>query len=97
VELLEDVAVSLAPVDKVRANQMLRKLKGYPLLNGFRGAAPANVDVLADMLCRLSELGVDLSDEIAEIDVNPVIVDAQGGIAVDALVVRSAGAPAGVQ
>ncbi len=90
VELLKDVAVALAPIDRQRARAMIESLKGYPLLSGFRGSRPVNVDALADMMCRLSELGVDLAAEIGEIDVNPVILDAKDGIAVDALVIRRA-------
>ena len=95
VELLKDVAVALAPVDLRRARDLIRSLKGYPLLQGFRGSGAVNVEALAAMMCRLSELGTDLADEIGEIDVNPVILDANDGVAVDALVVRRGGMDAG--
>ena len=58
------------------------------LLSGFRGSQAVDVDALAGMMCRLSELGADLVGEINEIDVNPIIIGVHGGVAVDALVVR---------
>ena len=88
VELLKDVAIALAPVDMQQARELIRSLKGYRLLQGFRGSQPVNVDALAEMMCRLSELGTDLAGEISEVDVNPIILGSSDGIAVDALVVR---------
>ena len=66
---------------------MLASLKGYRVLTGFRGSAPVDVDALAELVCRVSELAYDLRDVVSEIDVNPVIVSASGAVAADALVV----------
>ncbi len=88
VELLHDVAVSLAPVDKGQALAMLKSLKGYPLLSGFRGGKAVHLDKLAGIICRVSELAHDLRDEMSEIDVNPVIARGADVVAVDALIVR---------
>ncbi|HEY0106198.1 MAG TPA: acetate--CoA ligase family protein [Rhizomicrobium sp.] len=90
VEVLRDSIAELAPVDKPLALDMLTRLRGYRLLEGYRGAAAADIDALAEVVVRLSELAVDLAGEIAEIDVNPLICTDNRIIAVDALVVRHA-------
>ena len=88
VELLHDIAVALAPVNAARATRMIQSLKGYRMLQGYRGSAAVDVRAFAEMVARVSELAVDFKDEIAEIDVNPVIMHAHGGVAADALIVR---------
>lgn len=90
VELLKDTVASLAPVDTSAAHEMLRRLRGYALLEGFRGSASADVDALADTVSRISLLIHSQRDRIAEIDVNPVICSASRVVAVDALMVRAA-------
>lgn len=92
IEITKDVATALAPVSRERATEMIRSLRGYALLAGYRGQAALDVAAYADMVARVSELAVDLQDDIAEIDVNPVIVSTDGAVAVDALVVRRSGA-----
>lgn len=87
VELLDDTAVRLAPVDDQTARAMLASLKGHALLTGFRGKPGVDIAGLADMICRLSELSHDLRDLIDQIDVNPVIASAGGVMAADALIV----------
>ena len=94
VEVLNDTAASLAPLDTATALRMIKSLKGYRLLQGYRGQAVADVAALAELVVRISELAADLSDVIAEIDVNPVIIGPKGGIAGDARIVRHAGSPA---
>jgi acetyl-CoA synthetase len=86
VELLRDTAVALAPVDAAEARGMLEKLKGAPLLHGFRGMPGADLGQLAAIVQRISELAADHADRIAEIDVNPVICAGSRLIAVDALI-----------
>lgn len=87
VELIADTAVWLAPVGEPAARAMLASLKGYPLLQGFRGKPGVDIDRLADTICRLSELAHDLRDVIDQIDVNPVIASTSGVVAADALIV----------
>jgi acetyltransferase len=87
VELLDDTAVRLAPVNGPAARAMLASLKGYALLAGFRGKPGVDIDGLVDTICRLSELAHDLSDVVDQIDVNPVIAGAGGIMAADALIV----------
>jgi acetate---CoA ligase (ADP-forming) len=61
---------------------MVRELRTFPLLDGFRGAAPCDVEAVEDTLLRLSAL-VEAHEEIAEVEVNPLIVSPEGALAVD--------------
>ena len=90
VELLRDVQVALAPVTPAEARQMIDRLKARALFDGFRGSKPASIDTLVDIVVRLSELAADHADRIAEIDVNPILLREDGGVAVDALLVVDA-------
>ncbi|MDO6459611.1 acetate--CoA ligase family protein [Granulosicoccaceae sp. 1_MG-2023] len=87
IEVLKDSQVALAPVDVNGARRMIDKLVMRPVLDGIRGGEAVDVDALARALARLSLLAADLGDLIAELDVNPVKLDACGCLAVDALVV----------
>ena len=89
VEILADVAIRIPPISAAEARRALESLKGKKIFSGVRGASPAAIDALAEMAARLSWLACDLRDEIAELDLNPVMVlpSGQGAIAVDALVV----------
>jgi acyl-CoA synthetase (NDP forming) len=88
VELLRDSAVELAPISLKQANGMLESLKGYPLLKGFRGAEGAELQGVAEVICRVSEFLHDYGDQVAEIDVNPLICLSDRSVAVDALIVK---------
>jgi acyl-CoA synthetase (NDP forming) len=87
-EVLKDVAFRLAPITSSEARRMIEEIKGYPVLAGARGRAPADVDALADALVRLSAATVDLGENFSELDVNPLFVYERGrGVkAVDALI-----------
>jgi acetyltransferase len=87
-EVLKDVAFRLAPITSSEARRMIEEIKGYPVLAGARGRAPADVDALADALVRLSAAAVDLGENFSELDVNPLFVYERGrGVkAVDALI-----------
>jgi acetyltransferase len=89
-ELFRDVIYRPAPVSAAEATAMLAELKAAPLLNGFRGAAKADVAALSELIAQVSALAADSRDEIAEIELNPVLVHpvGQGVTIVDALVVR---------
>lgn len=91
VEVLKDVAVSQAPVPVEEVREKLAGLRLAPLLKGARGAAPGDVDAFARMVVDISCVIAANSDWISEIDVNPVILHAEGGIAVDALITVHAG------
>jgi acyl-CoA synthetase (NDP forming) len=90
VEVLQDVAVSLAPVTAAEVLDRLAGLRLYPLLQGVRGAPPSDVQAFADMVVQLSHLMAANAHWIGEIDVNPVILHVQGGVAVDALIATHA-------
>lgn len=87
VELLHDRALAFPPLDEVAARRLIDRLQMRPLLEGVRGAAPADVGSLVQAVSRLSVLASDLGDLLNALDVNPVIVSPQGCVAVDALVV----------
>jgi acetate---CoA ligase (ADP-forming) len=88
VEILRDSTAELAPVGKPLALAMLKRLRGYRLLEGYRGSTPVDIESLADGIARISQLAADLAGDIAEIDVNPVICAGSRIVAVDALIVR---------
>jgi acetyltransferase len=88
-ELFRDVIYRPAPVSAAEASAMLTELKAAPLLNGFRGAAKADVAALAQLIAQISLLAARHAKKISEIELNPVLVhaDGKGVTIVDALVV----------
>jgi acyl-CoA synthetase (NDP forming) len=86
-EILADVAVATAPVDKVGAQAMLASIRGFDLLRGARGQPRGDLDALAEVVARVSQLAV--LEHILEAEINPVLVgtEGEGVTAVDALVV----------
>src|SRR6266404_5062468 len=89
-ELFRDVIYRPAPVSVTEACAMLTGLKAAPLLNGFRGAAKADIPALSQLISQVSALAAAYRDRISEIEINPVLVhpEGQGITIVDALVVR---------
>jgi acyl-CoA synthetase (NDP forming) len=85
VETLKDVQFRLAPLSQEDASEMIRSIKGFPVLSGTRGEKPADVDSLADILQRLSNLASDFP-AIDEMDINPVLAfeKKKGAVVVDA-------------
>jgi acyl-CoA synthetase (NDP forming) len=92
-EILSDVAVALAPLDVVQAEKLLRSLRIAPLLEGARGHAPLDVAAAASAAAALSSIAAE-HPEIAEIEVNPLLVTPHGAIGLDARVVLEEGADA---
>lgn len=86
VELLDDRVALIPPVDQSRASRAIDRLRMRPLLSGHRGLPAANLDALADVIVRFSELAHDQRGQFSSIDVNPVIVGASA-TAVDVLAV----------
>jgi acetyl coenzyme A synthetase (ADP forming)-like protein len=82
-ELLGDASVRLTPVTRGDAREMVRSLRTYPLLRGYRGAEPLSVSALEEVVTRLSAL-VEDHPEIAEADLNPVLVGRDDATVVDA-------------
>jgi acyl-CoA synthetase (NDP forming) len=89
VEVLKDVTLRVAPFSVEEAHEMIREVKGYPLLEGVRGQPRADVDALARTLAQLSAFAAAHGDELESLDINPFIVlpEGQGAVAVDALIV----------
>jgi acyl-CoA synthetase (NDP forming) len=85
VEVLKDVTLRLAPVDRAAALDMIRGIKGFPLLAGARGKPPADLEALADALVAMSRFAA-AHPEVASAEINPFIALPQGGAAVDALI-----------
>ena len=90
VEALRDTALAPVPISADRAEALLDRLRGRTLLDGLRGKPRADIDALVGLMVKLSEFAVDHADCISAIDLNPVIVHAQGrGVtAADALIVK---------
>lgn len=88
-ELFRDVIYRPAPVSATEAATMLAELKAAPLLNGFRGAAKADIAALSQLISQVSVLAAQFSQQISEIEINPVLAhpEGQGVTIVDALVV----------
>jgi acetyltransferase len=93
VEVLKDVALAPVPLAAGEARELLGRLKGAALLEAHRGAPPADVDALVELMVRLSRFAADHAETIAEVDLNPVLVHAKGrGVSVvDALIVKGEG------
>ena len=85
VEVLGDIAVALAPLTDLDARRMITSLSTFALLDGYRGAPPADVGALEDLLVRLGALAA-AHPEIAELDCNPVVVGPRGASVLDARV-----------
>ena len=85
VEILKDVSFRVAPVSEAEAQEMIREIRSYPLLQGIRGEKKRDIDAIADAILRVSQLVTD-NPEIVELDINPMLVkeEGAGAIAVDA-------------
>jgi acyl-CoA synthetase (NDP forming) len=92
-EVIKDVSVRITPLTDTDAREMLRSLRTFPLLDGYRGAPRADLEAIEDVLLRVSAM-VEAHPEIAELDCNPLIAGADGAVIVDARVRVEATAPA---
>jgi len=90
IEYLKDRTLVMAPLDEAAAARAIAALRLAPVLDGVRGAAPCDRPALQRALVRLGALAQDLGAEIAELDLNPLIVSAAGAVAVDCLLVPRA-------
>jgi acetyltransferase len=88
VELLKDVALGIPPLSRTQAHDMVTRLRGFSILGSVRGKPPADLDALCGAIVGLSRLAASLGDQLAGLDINPLIVLPKGNgvIAVDALV-----------
>jgi len=88
VEVLKDVAFRVIPITQRDARQMVREIQGYPLLQGYRGQEPADVQALEELLVKLSQF-IEQHPEIEELDLNPVFAYPKGALTVDARILLS--------
>ncbi len=86
VELLEDVSFRIAPIERFDANEMIHEIKGFPLLDGFRGKPKADIEAIIDALLKVSDLVIQ-NPEIYEMDLNPIFVYNSGIVCVDARII----------
>lgn len=86
VEVLRDVAFRLVPLEPRDARDMLHEIKGFPLLEGYRGSPPADLAALESLILNVSRF-VEAHPEIEELDLNPVFAYPDGAVAVDARVI----------
>jgi acetyl-CoA synthetase (ADP-forming) len=86
VELLEDVSFRIAPITEYDAKEMIHEIKGFPILDGYRGKPKADIDAIVDTLLKISDLVIK-HPEINEMDLNPVFIYEEGLICVDARII----------
>ncbi len=86
VEVLKDVSFRIAPITKSDAQEMITEVKGYPILTGYRGQPPADINAIAEILLKTSMLVMD-HQEIKELDLNPILVYEKGAKTVDARII----------
>jgi acetyl-CoA synthetase len=96
VELLQDTATLLLPLSRADIHAALQGLKTWPLLKGYRGKAPGDVDALVDAVSAIAAYAQAHADSLLELDVNPILVlpQGQGVLAVDAMIHLSKDTPA---
>lgn len=86
VEVLKDVTFRIAPITESDAREMITEVKAYPILKGYRGQPPADVDAIVNILMNTSRLVMD-HEEIKELDFNPIMVYEKGAKTVDARII----------
>ena len=90
VEALKDVAFRVQPVTRLDAEEMIRSIHGFPILEGVRGEIGSDLSTLVEVVQRVSQLVGD-HDRIVELDINPFLSFPEGGMAVDARVTIAQG------
>ena len=89
VEVLKDVSFRIVPVTREDANEMIREIKGYSLLQGYRGQESVDISSLEQIIVKVSEF-VERSPQIKELDLNPIFAYKDGAVAVDARIILEA-------
>ncbi|MFC2060411.1 acetate--CoA ligase family protein [Chloroflexota bacterium] len=89
VEILKDVSFRIVPLTRRDAREMIREIKGYPLLEGYRGQEPVDVLNLEELLLKISNF-VEQNPEVKELDLNPIFAYSDGAVAVDARIILEA-------
>jgi len=88
VEILKDVSFRVAPLEPEDAEEMIREIKTYKILEGYRGMPPRDIEAVKDILIRVSKLMLEVSD-VQDIDLNPIMLyeKGRGAVAVDVRVI----------
>ncbi|MHA1310753.1 MAG: acetate--CoA ligase family protein [Candidatus Helarchaeota archaeon] len=88
VEIYKDVSFRVCPITEYDANEMIREIKAFPILDGFRGRPKADIDTLVEILLKISKLAME-NPEIDQLDLNPVIIyeKGKGAAIVDARII----------
>jgi acyl-CoA synthetase (NDP forming) len=86
VELLKDVSFRVIPVERRDAQEMIEEIKGYPLLQGYRGKEPASISALVEIILKISKL-IEETPEIKELELNPLFAYRNKAVAVDARII----------
>ena len=86
VEILKDVSFRIVPLTKRDATEMIKEIKGYPVLEGYRGQKPAKISALEDIIINVSKF-VDKNPQIKELDLNPIFAYHDKAVAVDARII----------
>jgi acyl-CoA synthetase (NDP forming) len=90
VEILKDVSFRIVPLTKRDAMEMIREIKGYPVLEGYRGQEPVDVENLEEFILKVSSF-VEQNPEVEELDLNPIFAYSDGAVAVDARIILGEG------
>jgi acetyl-CoA synthetase (ADP-forming) len=86
VELLKDVSFRVIPVEQRDAHEMIKEIKGYPLLQGYRGKEPASLSALVEIILKISKL-MEENPQIKELELNPIFAYRNKAVAVDARII----------
>ena len=86
VEVLKDVSFRIVPVTERDAREMIREIKGYPILEGYRGQKPTSIPALEKLIVEVSQF-VEKNPQIKELDLNPVFAYPDKAVAVDARII----------
>ncbi len=90
VEILKDVSFRIVPLTREDAREMVREIKGYPLLEGYRGREPVDVPNLEELILKVSSF-VEHNPKVQELDLNPIFAYSDGAVAVDARIILENG------
>jgi len=87
-EALQDVTMRIAPLIRIDAEEMITENKGYHVLQGLQGKPQADINAIADIILKVSELVEDFKDKIKEVQINSLVVYAEGAFAEDAVIIK---------
>jgi acyl-CoA synthetase (NDP forming) len=86
VEVLKDISFRIVPVTERDAREMIREIKGYPILEGYRGQKPASIPALEKLIVKVSQF-IEKNPQIKELDLNPIFAYPDKAVAVDARII----------